>query len=124
MATTFGADPKDLLRPVPVNIFGRKKAGIALTDNLVGRVALDTFGTGVPTHHPARRVQHENGVVLDTIEEHSEILLAVPEGFVAGEVIAMETPAARRGNHQAEDNAKNQRVPGLAQVSFRGGIAQ
>ena len=41
-----------------------------MTDNLIGRVTLNSFGAGIPTENSALRVHHKNGVVLNSIEKH------------------------------------------------------
>ena len=41
-----------------------------MTDNFVRFVALDAFGTGIPTDYLALRIHHKDRVVLDSVEEH------------------------------------------------------
>ena len=50
-----------------------------MTDNLIGCVTFDSFGAGIPTKNPALRVHHENGIVLDSIEEHPISFFAFSE---------------------------------------------
>jgi len=38
-------------------------------------VALEALRAGVPAHHPARRVEHVDGVVDDGLDEQPEALL-------------------------------------------------
>lgn len=38
------------------------------------------LGAGIPAHHPAVRIDHEDRVALDVVEEHSVSLLALAEG--------------------------------------------
>ena len=56
----------------------RVEAGEVLADDLVGLVALDPLGPGVPGGDVALRVEHEDGVVLDALDQQPEPLLAQP----------------------------------------------
>ena len=40
-----------------------------LADDFLGGVALDAFGTRVPTHHMPLKVQHVDGIIHDTSDE-------------------------------------------------------
>ena len=44
-------------------IFGGEEQGEMLADHLVGAIALDPLGTGVPRHHMAIWVEHVDGIV-------------------------------------------------------------
>src|SRR5204863_518661 len=58
--------------PAARDRLGRVEAREMLADDLVGPVALDLLGAGVPAHHPAARVDHEDGVVVDAFDEEAE----------------------------------------------------
>lgn len=47
-----------------------------LTDNLFGWIALDAGRPCIPTRHTAVAVQHVNGVVFDSVQEHAEHFFA------------------------------------------------
>ena len=47
-----------------------------LTDNLVRLVALDGLGAWIPVRNMALRVEHVDGIIVDTLDEHSKALLA------------------------------------------------
>jgi hypothetical protein len=86
-----GSYSEYLLRPAPRDIFRRKEAGKVVTNNLVGCVTFDPFGTGIPTDNLAPRVHHEDGVVMDSIEEQpisffafSEFVLQKGKGVSSG----------------------------------------
>src|SRR6202035_4003683 len=87
-----------LLRPSPLDIFRREEAGKVPADNLIGCVTFDSFGAGIPTENPALRVHHENGIVLDSIEEHPISFFAFSERlgqFASG---AVTLGGSSRGN--------------------------
>src|SRR5258706_1194159 len=48
-------------------------------DDLRGLVALDPHSAGVPAHHAALRIEHEDGVVLDAVDQQPEALLALAQ---------------------------------------------
>src|SRR6185436_14102489 len=59
----------------------RIKPREVLADDLVGAVALDALGAGVPGDHPARGIEHEDGVVPDAVHHQAEALVTQPEGL-------------------------------------------
>src|SRR5207248_7503017 len=52
-------------------------------DDLVGPVSLQPLGPGVPAGDPAVGVEHEDGVVLSTVDEEPEPLFALAGGLLA-----------------------------------------
>ena len=48
-----------------------------LADDLVGGVALDALGAGVPGRDVAVRIEHEDRVVLHALDQQAEALLAL-----------------------------------------------
>src|SRR5580700_3460092 len=75
----YDRPPKNLLRPAPLDIFRRKKAGKIVSDNLFGCITLETHGSGIPTDNVSPQVQEEDGVVLNPIEEHLKLPFAISE---------------------------------------------
>ena len=73
-----------------------------LADDLVGRVALDPLGPGVPGGDVAVGVEHEDRVVPDALDQEPEALLALAQrllGLLALRQVARdlgEADAARR----------------------------
>ncbi len=65
-----------------------------LADDLVGRVVLDPLGPEVPGRDQTRRVEHEDGVVLNALDQETQAQLALPHlllrlpplGQVAGDL--------------------------------------
>src|SRR5271154_2963467 len=58
-----------------LDIFGRKKATVMLTDDFCGSVSLDTLRTFVPAYDPALRIQHQDRIVLDALDQQSKAFL-------------------------------------------------
>src|SRR6185437_8130329 len=52
------------------------------------RIAFQALGSGIPGHHVAIRIQHENGVVADSIHQHAVELLAVAESLLRDAALA------------------------------------
>ncbi len=48
---------------------GRIKNREVLTQDVTGSVAIDALRTGVPSRHVARRIEDENRVILDALDE-------------------------------------------------------
>ena len=73
-----------------------------MTDNLIGCVAFDSFGAGIPTEDAALGVHHENGIVLDPVEEHPISFFAFSERlgqFASGAVtLGCSSGGSSRGN--------------------------
>ena len=102
MAATAGRYPKQFLRPASLDIFRREEAGKVVTDNLFGGVAFHALGSGVPADHLALGVQHEDGVVLHSVEQHPVFLFAVPQSFLCPPPFggAAQQAPARQGSDQ------------------------
>ena len=67
---------------LPVGDLRRRiEAGEVPAEDLVGLVAGDAFGPGVPAHDVAVRVEHEDGVVLHALDREAVPLLARLEIF-------------------------------------------
>src|SRR5207248_7938754 len=71
---------------------GRVEAAEMLADDVLGRIALDALGAGVPVGHPPFWVEHEDGVIGDSLDEDPEGALGLEQrllglallGHVAG----------------------------------------
>src|SRR6266704_6245621 len=53
--------------------------GEMLSDDVFRRIPLQTLGAGIPTDHVAHRIQLEDGVFLNSLNELARALLAIPE---------------------------------------------
>ena len=92
MPAVGGGDGEHLLRAAALDVFRGKETGKVAPDNLFRTVALDALRPGIPAHNPALRVQHKDGVVLDSVEQHPVLFLAVPQrlfGLPASGVTAL-----------------------------------
>ena len=59
------------------DILGLIKAGEMLTDDLGGAVARDSLRTLVPAHDPALGVEHQDRVVLDSLNQPPKLFLTL-----------------------------------------------
>ena len=53
-----------------------------LADDVLGGVALDALGAGVPVGHDAAGIEHIDGVVDHALNQHAETALAIDQGLV------------------------------------------
>ena len=58
-------------RPRPERLLG-VEAGVVAAPDFLGAIALDPLGAGVPGHHPALGVEHEDGIVDHAVDEQPE----------------------------------------------------
>ena len=103
-------DGEHLLRAAALDVFRGKETGKVAPDNLFRAVALDALRPGIPAHNLALRVQHENGVVLDSVEQHPVLFFAVPQRLFclpASRVAALQAPARGSGNQQAQQRSED-----------------
>jgi hypothetical protein len=49
-----------------------------LPDDFLGAISLETLGAGVPRENVTLRIQHENRIVPDALNEELKSLLALP----------------------------------------------
>ena len=68
-ATLVGGHSEGALGQAPADVLGRIEDRYRLAQDLLGGIALDALGTRVPARHPAGRIDHEDGVVLDSVEQ-------------------------------------------------------
>src|SRR4051794_529863 len=121
-AAAGSSQPEYLLRPAARDILGKIEAGKILTDNLVGAVALDLFGPGVPSDNPALRVHHDDRVVPYFVEEHPISFLAVLKrllGAPAPGAVAPDAPTCSSGDQQTQDGSEDQNGLGLVNALLR-----
>ncbi len=57
-------------------LVGWVKTREVLADHFAGRVTVNPLGTGIPALHVSLRVESQNCMVLDSIDQHSESFLA------------------------------------------------
>src|SRR6476660_5891854 len=127
MPPACGSHPEYLFRLAPLDVFRRKKTREVVTDYLFATVTFDPFGADIPANNRPLRVQQEDRIVLDFVEEHLIFFLAVPERLpseLTSRAAALDAPAGRSRDHKAEDGPDNQNSFGLAEAPFRVGIAQ
>ena len=79
VSTDCGSYPEDLLRPALLDVSRGKEAGKVAANNLLGAVTLDSFSAGTSGDDLALRIQHEDRVVLDTVEEHAIFFFALSQ---------------------------------------------
>src|SRR5580658_3915599 len=111
-----------LLRPAPPDIFPKRETGKAAADDLVGRVTLDSFGTGIPADDPALWVEHEDCKVSDSVEKHPVFFVAVSVRLLrkpASGAVALDVPDGGGGDQRAQDGSEDQYGFGLAQAPCR-----
>ena len=102
-----------------LDVFRGKETGKIAPDNLFHTVALDALRPGIPTHNPALRVEHENGVVLNSVEQHPVLFFAVPQRLFclpASGVAALQAPARGGGDQQTQQRSEDQNALDLAQA--------
>src|SRR5260370_44649 len=100
--------------------FRRVEAGEVLADDLLGRVALDLLGAGVPGEDAALRVEPDDGVILDAGNDLIEMLLGAAQTLallpVPGQLLG------RGGNPgQIPQVVQDGRTPGCLPRSSNGG---
>src|SRR5471032_1156442 len=69
-------------------VLGPVEARKMQADRLIGRVALDPFGAGIPVGDVTLRREHVDGVVDDTLHQQAEAVLAVAQRVVGAFLVA------------------------------------
>ena len=59
-------------------VLGGEEARVVLSEDLVARIALGTFGTKVPAGDLPNRIEREDRVVHNAVDQQTEALLALP----------------------------------------------
>ena len=80
-------------------------------DDLFGGVALDPFRVGAPTGDLSLRVQHEDGVVLNAVQQHPLFLLAFHKlslGHPASCTLRQHGPECNDSHQYSQEGCKNQ----------------
>ena len=80
------------LRGRPQGVAGQVRGAILvgiepremLADDLVVRIALEPLRATVPARHLSLRIEHVDGVIVHTLDEQAEMLLALPERGLGG----------------------------------------
>ncbi len=121
VAAVGGSQTKHFFRPAPADVFGHKEAREVLADYLLRGVSLDMRGTGAPTDHGAARIEHEDGIVLHSVEEHAVFFFALLQGFLGGgapDAVAHRGPGGEAGDQDSEKGSDDQNHPGLVPVAI------
>ncbi len=71
-----------LLAAAGRHVLGGPKAREVLAQDLLGFEAFDPFGAAVPGGHVPLRIQHEDGVVLDGVDQQAKAFFAAPKLLV------------------------------------------
>src|SRR3954447_8945389 len=74
---------QNVLRKPGVPVLRRVKAREMLADDLIGGVAFDALGTGVPACNMSLGVEHEDGVIDNRLDQLLVSASIEPAGFVA-----------------------------------------
>ncbi|HVJ68739.1 MAG TPA: hypothetical protein VM510_12180 [Caulifigura sp.] len=77
-ATFFPGDFQSVLWPSAFNFFLWIKQGKMLPDDFVCIVLLDATGSGIPGGHMALRIENENRVVCDALDEELQQAVLTP----------------------------------------------
>src|SRR5204863_75418 len=64
------------------------EAGEMLPDDLFGGVAFDAFGARIPVADDAVRIEHEQRVIHDALDEQAEVSLAFPDRLLGSHAFA------------------------------------
>src|SRR5262245_42503047 len=73
-----------MLRFTLLNVLPRIEPGEMVSDDFVLTVALQAVRSRIPARNTPARIQHENGVVEDTLDQQSEVLRVVPQTLLCG----------------------------------------
>src|SRR5262245_41486347 len=76
-------NPEDALRLVSLDVLTRVKDLKIASDDLICPIPLDPLCSGVPTDHTTLRVEHKNGVILNSLNQQSKALSGLPLGHDA-----------------------------------------
>jgi hypothetical protein len=72
---------QSVIRLVGSLILGRIKARKRLAQDLVLFPPPHPLGSSIPERHPAFRIHHEHGIVLQAFHDQAESFLALPDGL-------------------------------------------
>ena len=75
----FGRPPQQPARHAGDHILRKIEADKRLADDLVGAIALDALGTGVPRHDMSLGVEKEDRVVAHFVDQQTKLLLALAQ---------------------------------------------
>jgi hypothetical protein len=82
VSAMFHSEAQHLVRSAPRRVLRRKEARKVGTDDLGRAVAFDPFRTGIPTDDHTVRVDHEDRVVVNAIDQESIALFTLPQRFL------------------------------------------
>src|SRR5690606_4002683 len=92
--TLLGGLLQFVLREAAVHLLRRIEAREMRADDFLGPVALDGLRAGIPGDHIARRVEHEDGVVLDRRDQLAVDPVAIGSDAAARRVVTAVAVAA------------------------------
>ena len=78
-----------------------EELGVMLADRLVGGIALDPLGAGVPADDDAVRIEHVDGVIGQPVDQKPELPLALTQGLLGDPPLG----------HVADDVRKADQLP-------------
>jgi hypothetical protein len=78
MPAVRGSDSQYFLRPASLDVIVREETGEMFADDLLGTVPFDSLGAGIPSNDMPLQVQHQDGIVVNFVEERSILVLVVP----------------------------------------------
>ena len=119
VAAVCGSQAEHLFRSAPPDIFLKKEAGKVVADDLFGGIPLNMLRAGAPTDDLASRVQHEDRVVMDSVQEHPVLFFALLEQFLGSRTSRAVThrgPGRDAGDQDPQQGSKKQDALGQAQV--------
>src|SRR5690606_23781395 len=71
-----------LLWHLPLPVLGGVEAGEVPADDLLGAVALDALRARIPVGDAPGRIEHEDRIVGDALDQQAEVALAGPQGLL------------------------------------------
>ena len=109
MPAVFGGQSEYFLRPAPLDIFRRKEAREVTTDDFFSFVSFDSLSTGIPIENLPSRIDHEDRVALDSVEDQTIALFTLSERLfckTACGAVAQGAPSYKSGNKQTDKGSK------------------
>src|SRR5580698_2228493 len=109
MPAVRGRNSQYFLRPPAPDVIVREEAGEMLADDLLGLIPFDSLGAGIPSDDMPRQVQHQDGVIVNFVEERSILVLAIPLRRLrqpASGAVADDSKARNGGSQQTQGGSQ------------------
>jgi hypothetical protein len=122
VASAFRGLAKDVLRAAALDTFGITETIKIAPDIFIGGVAFDSFGAGVPPHNYTLSVQHEDGVVLNSVVKHLISVVDASKGVrrcVRSWSGHLRTPLNSREDRRARSGRRSRCGPAAEETSAR-----